>query len=121
MNPSDEPQELLEAPEILEENIRPDPRVKWILFAVGFFGWYIFNTKAWFSVMENGPDKQGYYPLFNLVMLPANLLILFILAKIHRTRWAAFGILAAVAVNFLISLILGLGNNAICFIPFLFK
>ena len=121
MNPPDKPQELLEAPEILEENPQPDPRNKWGLFATGFFGWSIINVAVWKSI---SPGPQSHDPLgyiLNLFILPGNALILIILASIRRTRWMALGILAALALNFLISLLLGLTTNAVCFVPFLIK
>ena len=123
MNPSDEPQELLEEPEIAEENPQPDPRKKWILFASGFFGWHVINTVFWLLITPGpkSPNEFVYVYLPNLLILPANIILLIVLAAIRPTRWMALGILAALALNFLISLILGLNTNAVCFVPFLVK
>jgi hypothetical protein len=85
-------------------------RRNWRFFAFGFIGWYLVNGVIWVLPGNNE---------FNLLLtLPANILILIILAIIKRTRWIAFGMLTAIALNFLISLVLGLFNQAVCLVPF---
>ena len=100
-----------------------DLKTKRILFAVGFFGWYLINGGAWFlySPNQNALGGQGYGIVLNLLLLPANAVLLLIFAIIRSTRRVALGILAAVAFNFFISLLLGLSTNATCFIPFFIK
>ena len=71
---------------------------------MGFVGWYLVS---WALVRPLG---------LNLFFL--NIIALIVLALIKATRRVAGGILIALALNFTISLILGLGLNALCFIPF---
>lgn len=71
---------------------------------MGFVGWYLVS---WALVRPLG---------LNLFFL--NIIALIVLALIKATRRVAGGILVALALNFTISLILGLGLNALCFIPF---
>jgi len=100
-----------------------DPKTKWILFAVGFLGWYFINGSVWFlwSPNQNTLGGQGYGIILNLLLLPANGIALLIFGIIRSTRRIALGILAALALNFFISLFLGLSTNATCFIPFFIK
>ena len=71
---------------------------------MGFVGWYLVS---WPLVRPLG---------LNLFLL--NIIALIVLALIKTTRRVAGGILIALALNFTISLILGLRLNALCFIPF---
>ena len=74
---------------------------------VGFFGWYLVS---WSLVRPLGLNLF----FLNIIVL----IVLIVLALIKGTRSVAGGILIALALNFTISLILGLGLNALCFIPF---
>jgi hypothetical protein len=86
--------------------------------AIGFFGWYVINGMIWF-ILLGGSSAGGDYGYFNgLFTFPANILVLIILAAIKSTRQIALGILAALALNLLIALVLGVSTNGICFIPF---
>ena len=62
---------------------------------------------------------ESYAFISNIYILPANLIALIILAFVRRR--VALGILVALAVNFVIAIILGLFINVICFIPFFVK
>ncbi|MBI3241873.1 MAG: HEAT repeat domain-containing protein [Chloroflexi bacterium] len=96
-------------------------RQKYIDLAIGFFVWYVVNTFVWFLLLEGGglSDGQGLAIALNLFILPANLIVLIILAFVRR--WVALGILVALAANFVIAAILGLITQAQCGIPFLVK
>ena len=94
------------------------PGWNWPHFVGGLLGWYAVNWASWGLV---GGFSTGENIIGNLICLPVNLLVLLILAIIRQTRWVALGILAALAINFAISLLLGLQFNAICFIPFIIK
>ena len=86
---------------------------------IGFLGWYVVNGIFWLLKLEGKP--VSYYPenaFFLIITLPVNLLILIILAAIKWTRPIAFGILLAMAVNFVIDLILGNFFAGACLLPF---
>jgi hypothetical protein len=73
---------------------------------IGFIGWYLI---AW-----------ALTGLLSFWLFFVSLVALIFLALIKETRRLAGGILIALALNFVISLILGLGLNAFCFIPFFY-
>lgn len=99
-----------------------DAKTKWIMFASGFLGWYLVTGAIWFAINPKFSGYDGAYGLFiNLLCLPANMIALLILAINRSTRRIAFGILVAMALNFFISLALGLTYNGPCFIPFFIK
>lgn len=111
-----------QVPEIQPEP-RPEPGVRnptdqkrkyWLFFAIGFIGWYLMNGIIW----ALAPFSKNFNSYNVVLTLPGNILVLLILATIKRTRWIAFGMLAAIALNFLISLVLGLFNQAVCLVPF---
>ena len=111
--PETKPQEQPPAPPMT-------PQPKWLLFAAGLLGWYLVNGLIWLMMLRS-PFYPGWldtYGFPNLILLPLNLIILVVLAIIKRTRMIAFGILAALALNIVISLVIGLQGNAWCFVPF---
>ncbi len=59
--------------------------------------------------------------MVNLLLFPGNLFALTLLTVIRSTRWVGFGILAALALNLYVSLVLGVTMNGLCFIPFMIK
>ncbi len=85
-------------------------RIKWVMIVGGFLGWYALNYLLFLWAAPN----SGMW----LCALPANILLLIILAIIRGTRWIALGILAALALNFVVSLALSLNWNAVCLTPF---
>lgn len=102
---------------------------EWLKFAVGFFGWYLASGIAW-SQYSAPPaaadDRQGYGVLmnmafFSLLYLAIAVVLLLVFAVTPSTRSIAKGLLLALALNFFISLLLGLTTNANCFIPFFIK
>lgn len=91
------------------------------LMAAGFLGWFVINGLVWLGLSGGiGPVSNGLAqgPGPDCLMLPLNLVVLFLLSRKASTRPVAGGILAAVGTNFLVSLILGLSLNAFCLIPF---
>jgi hypothetical protein len=81
-------------------------------FVVGFVGWFLLNSTGWLltgAVLEETD-------MANLLFLPLNVIVLIVFLIIRR--WIGFGILAAVALNLIISLIIGATIQATCAIPF---
>ncbi len=80
----------------------------------GFVGWYICNGLIYYV------QRAGDQYLFGvgLFTFPANLLVLIVLALIKATKKIALGIVAALALNFLLDLAFGSIGNSFCFIPF---
>ncbi len=86
-------------------------------FFIGFVGWWVVNGALWLGLTGGeGLGLGGFGILLNLLLFPANLLMLIVLAFIRR--WIALGGLAAIAVNLLIALIMGVTLAGFCFIPF---
>jgi hypothetical protein len=87
---------------------------------IGFAAWYVINGLIWLGV---GSGSSSYAPLlFGLfLILPGNIIVLLICAIVPRLRRVALGILIAMALNFFISLLLGMAFNAWCFVPFFHK
>lgn len=86
-------------------------------FLAGFLGWYLINGLIWLGL--GNPVDSEYIP--NLLIFPINLLALIILSVGKRTRNVGLGILAALALNLLLSLILGALMNGVCFVPFYYR
>ena len=84
-------------------------------FVIGFVGWWVFNGALWFALTGGKGLGYGVF-ILNLLVFPANLLILIVLAFVRH--WISLGWLAAIAVNLLIALIVGVASNGFCFIPF---
>ena len=86
-------------------------------FMIGFVGWWVVNGALWLGLTGGeGLGPGGFGIILNLLLFPANLLMLIVLAFIRR--WIALGGLAAIAVNLLIALIMGVALAGFCFIPF---
>ena len=93
---------------------------------IGLLGWYIVNGIAWFLLLP--PSRSSYQngygmeiALFSMGLIPFNMILLMVFGSISRTRMIALGMLMAMALNFLISLLLGMTMKAFCFIPFFNK
>lgn len=80
-------------------------------FAAGFLGWFLVTLLVYGQKMD-GESLM----LCGGVMFLVNVVVLIFLFV--RSRSIGMGMLAALGVNLVISLILGLVNNAMCFIPF---
>jgi hypothetical protein len=96
-----------------------NPRRKRIMFIAGFLGWFVVNGLAWFLLAEG--NFSGSYAIPNIIILPANVIVLLILTIKRSTRPIGQGILVALAVNLLIALIIGVMGNGLCFVPFFLK
>ncbi len=88
------------------------PFYRQIDFWLGFTGWYLANGLVW----QGMGGASGERVILNGLILPANLVALLIAAFIRR-RFAG-GMLAAVAVNLIIAILVGAFMNATCAIPF---
>ncbi|MEW5939200.1 MAG: HEAT repeat domain-containing protein [Chloroflexota bacterium] len=85
-------------------------------FLAGFFGWYVVNIAFWYVVSGGSPDDIVI--IFNIILFPLNLLALIYLSVKKQTREIGLGILAALAVNLLLSAVVGSLSNGYCFLPF---
>ncbi len=99
-------------------------RRKWLKFAIGFLGWYLANGLIWllFPIHWQGISvytSEDLTPV--LCILPLNILVPIVLAIPRPTRWVALGLLAALVLNFAISLLFGLFWQAVCLVPFFSK
>ena len=93
------------------------PRQWWLLFAGGFLGWYLVYGVIWLLSAQDGVYYQGN--IFLYACLWSVNIILIVAFAIHcDTRPVGLGILAALALNIVISLVIGLQGNAWCFVPF---
>lgn len=113
MSPSQESPQP-EPPQIEEKRFQESPPSRlnrWLLFASGFFGWYLVMALIYGQRFD-----QESLMICGGLLFPVNLVILVLLLK--QQRYAGWGILSALGVNFVISLLLGLWNNALCFLPF---
>lgn len=91
-----------------------------IQMVYGFVGWYVVNGLFWLA-MGNPSFNTNYNFFTGLFTLPVNLIVLIVLAVMQRTRKIALGMLAAIAVNLVLSLALGVFINGVCFAPFYLK
>jgi len=82
----------------------------WEFFA-GFLGWFVAATLFYRQVRG-----EETLVICGGLLFPVNLVLLILLLK-YRTQ-IGWGMLAALAVNMVDSLVLGLVQNAFCFIPF---
>ena len=90
-------------------------------FAAGFVGWFVVNGLVWW-ILSGGfnaiADDLFENAGANCILLPLNLVFLFGLTRDLRTRPIAGGILAAIGVNLIVSLVLGAALNAFCLVRF---
>jgi hypothetical protein len=78
----------------------------------GFVGWYLVNG-AFYLI----PGAINFF----FALFLANIIVLIVLVLIKETRMVGIGILIALALNFLVSLVLGIFFNGVCFVPFYVK
>jgi hypothetical protein len=101
---------------------RQSKKIRWILFAVGFVAFFVINSLG-LAVLNFVPNYlNGQLEFLNpLVSLTGWLCLLFdlvlisVLSFIPGTRWFAFGFLTAMALSFVISLILAIFVLILCF------
>ena len=87
---------------------------------LGFVGWYALNIVIWTLFGARPGDELGETGVMLLLVFPFHILVLFMLLVIKSTRKFAYGAVAAIAVNFVMSLVMGLITNALCFVPFIY-
>ena len=93
----------------------PAPRGKFRIsgtYIAGFLGWFLVSWLFYSQVSRDGETLL----ICGGAMFPVNLIILALLIKFQRL--AGLGMLTALAVNMLVSMILQLWTNAFCFLPF---
>ncbi len=73
---------------------------------MGFIGWYLIAT-----VLSSGA-------MFGLITTPVTLIALIVFARSKQSKGVASGILIAIALNFVVSLVKGVSMNGWCLIPF---
>lgn len=93
----------------------PNKKQQWIQFAAGFLGWFILYGLFWLGLMQTDPGGSF---ILNLCLLPLNVFLMIYLAVKKKTRFIGLGILAAMAANMIILLVMGAGMIATCNIPF---
>jgi len=86
-------------------------------FVAGFLGWFLVNGLVWLRLLAGREFSLNYWGSSALIFL-LNLAILVFLAWMKSTRQIAWGIAAALGVNLIVSLVLGLTLNAFCLVPF---
>jgi hypothetical protein len=92
-------------------------RKKLIEFGSGFAGWVLINTAIWLLaalMYGDNPLDDGVFLISGLMFL-ANLAVLIGLS--FTRRWIALGLLVALAVNLLASVILQVFYMGTCAIP----
>ena len=87
-------------------------------FAAGFLGWFVVNGLVWSMLLAGREFSFAGEAVMNALIFPLNLLLLFLLARAKDTRQIAWGIVAALGVNLIVSMVLGLTLNAFCLVPF---
>ncbi len=92
---------------------------KFLDIGIGFVAWFVVNGVVWLILLKGGEVNADFNLFFNVFILPANLIALLILA-IFRNR-IALGMLIAIAANLVVALMLSLGYNGMCAIPFFVK
>jgi hypothetical protein len=80
-------------------------------FLIGFLGWWLVNVPL-YLLADRAQGAQGSF----LFIFTLNVIALLVMA--FANRWVALGIVAAVALNLVISLFLGQFFNVFCWIPF---
>ena len=91
-------------------------------YIIGFVGWFLVNGVLWSALTASvsAPRNGNEFGPFTLGIctLPIGFVVLLVLTYVPKTRKIGWGALAAIFLNLFISLILGLSNNAVCFVPF---
>jgi hypothetical protein len=95
-------------------------------FLIGFLGWWLINILLWrllvpvpLSQLQGYRAGQGISEnLICTVPIIFGMNVFLLIRMAFANRWIALGLLAAFAVNLVISLLLGLAGNAACWVPF---
>lgn len=78
----------------------------------GFIGWYVINGLLYLI-----PRITSFF----MFLFFTNILVILTLILTKETRYVGLGTIIALALNFLVSLILGVFFNGVCFVPFYVK
>jgi len=125
--PSDDDQLLEDARLPAEEQQsvvkQPVPRSRRIWrFAMGFLGWYLamglFFLALFPDVNLSSPSADEGLLICSGIIFPIQLLALILFLVIKEVRNVGWGMLSALGVNLMISLVMGFTTNAFCFVPF---
>lgn len=87
-------------------------------FAAGFLGWYFVMALFYgllFRDTGTSTSNEGLIICSGLIFPLQVILLIFSIKDRYDFGW---GMLSAIGVNFVISLVLGLFTNALCFVPF---
>lgn len=89
-------------------------------FTAGFLGWYLVMALIYGLLFRNLGTGSMDYDLMGLggLFLPIQFIALIILFAMRKVRYIGWGMLSAIGLNLVISLVLGLFGNVLCFIPF---
>lgn len=85
------------------------------MLVFGFVGWFLFEGLFWLLM---NPGSEEELAICNSIPLLITFIVLIVLTVNKPYRQAALGILTAMAVNLIISLIKSMAVNGFCFIPF---
>lgn len=83
-------------------------------FAAGFLAWYVVTALIYLSVAG-----QEALIICSGLLFPVTVIAL--VAFLRKTPDVGWGMLSALGVNLIVSLVRGLTTNAFCFIPFYIK
>jgi hypothetical protein len=89
----------------------PSTTVKSLYFLIGFLGWFLVNALIYLQKFD-----QESLTICGGLLFPVNLVLLVILLR--KRPLVGWGMLSALGVNLVISLVFGVWNNALCFLPF---
>lgn len=115
------------APQEPEKKPRPPKRIftrqeKIRYFLIGFLGWWLVNILLWRILvpvpLSHLRGYQGSESLICAAPIIFGMNVFLLIRMAFANRWIALGLLAAFAVNLVISLLLGLAANAACWVPF---
>ncbi len=97
------------------------PAIKRRQFLIGFAGWCLATGSIWLVLSRELSGNWFVQLLVSGTLFLVNIGLLAGLGSSRRVRWVALGMLAAVALNLLISLALGAWFSVVCFVPFFIR
>ncbi len=85
----------------------------WLKFLGGFLGWFLVSTLVANTLSQSWAAAMLYW----LAYLPVNVIVMVVLGLRKTMRWIVFGMIGAMATNFLIAVILGTYLSPFSFVP----